>query len=98
MSRPAEGLALCSDRATPVVCDPRTCDPLSPYLGRNDIRAYRSREIEDLRTLVRVQPRTVILCPHRHSLQGLKELLPREVRLVHEVRMGLGDIPGVPRW
>jgi 4-amino-4-deoxy-L-arabinose transferase-like glycosyltransferase len=98
MSRPAEVLRLCADRSTPVVCYPRNCDSVAFYLGRDDLRAYRSKEIEELRYLVRTQPRTVILCTHRHSLRGLKQLLPPEVRVVDEVRLGLGAIPGVPRW
>jgi 4-amino-4-deoxy-L-arabinose transferase-like glycosyltransferase len=98
MSRPADVLALCADPATPVVCYPRNCDSVSFYLGRDDLRVFRSKDIEDLRTLVRIQPRTVILCTHRHSLQGLKQLLPPEVRIVRERRMGLGEIPGVPPW
>jgi hypothetical protein len=98
MSRPADVLRLAADRTSPVVCYPRNCDSIAFYLGRSDLRTFRSKDIEDLRTLVRTQPRTVILCTHRHSLEGLRELLPPEVRIVHEVRMGLGDIPGVPRW
>ncbi|MFO0879291.1 MAG: glycosyltransferase family 39 protein [Gemmataceae bacterium] len=96
MSRPEDVLALCADRSLPVVCYPRNCDSIAFYLGRSDLRSYRSKDIEELRTLVRMQPRTVILCTHRHSLQGLKQLLPPEVRIVQERRMGLGDIPGVP--
>src|SRR5262249_26785245 len=97
MSRPAEVLRLCADPAASVVCYPRGCDSVAFYLGRSDLKVFRSKDIEELRTLVRTQPRTVILCTHRHSLDGLKELLPPEVRVVHEVRMGLGDIPGVPK-
>jgi 4-amino-4-deoxy-L-arabinose transferase-like glycosyltransferase len=98
MNRPAEVLELCADRAMPVVCYPRNCDSIAFYLGRSDLKSYRSKEIEELRTLVRTQPRTVILCTHRHSLAGLKELLPPEVRITREMRLGLADIPGVPRW
>ena len=96
MSRPAEVLALCADRETSVVCYPRNCDSVAFYLGRSDLKTYRSKEIEELRYLVRTQPRTVILCTHRHSLVGLKQLLPPEVRITHEVRLGLPDVPGVP--
>ncbi|MFO0928322.1 MAG: glycosyltransferase family 39 protein [Gemmataceae bacterium] len=98
MSRPAEVLRLCADRSLPVVCYPRNCDSVAFYLGRSDLRVIRSKDIEELRTLVRIQPRTVILCTQRHSLRGLKELLPPEVRIAHEVRMGLADLPGVPPW
>jgi hypothetical protein len=86
---------LCED-APSVVCYPRGCDSVAFALGRSDLTVYRSKEIEDLRTLVRKQPRTVILCTHRSSLTGLKQLLPPEVRIVREERFGLRDIPGVP--
>jgi 4-amino-4-deoxy-L-arabinose transferase-like glycosyltransferase len=98
MSRPDEVVRLCADRATRVVCYPRNCDSVAFYLGRADLRAYRSKEIEGLRSEVRRQPRTVILCTHRHALHGLRELLPPEVSVVDEVRLGLADIPGVPPW
>jgi hypothetical protein len=97
MGRPAEVVRLCADPATPVVCYPRNCDSVSFYLGRADLHGYRSKDIEDLRTLVRSGPRTVILCTHRHSLRGLRQLLPPEVHVVEEVHLGLQDIPGVPR-
>jgi 4-amino-4-deoxy-L-arabinose transferase-like glycosyltransferase len=97
MSRPGEVLRLCSDRTAPLVCYPRNCDSIAFYLGRSDLKTFRSKDIEELRTMVRTRPRTVILCTHRHSLEGLRQLLPPEVRIVREVRMGLQDIPGVPR-
>ena len=57
----------------------------------------KRKEIEELRTLLRTRPKTVVLCTHRHSLAGLRQLLPPEVRITREVRMGLADIPGVPK-
>jgi hypothetical protein len=81
------------------VCYPRPCNSVAFYLNRDDMVNYRSKEIEELRALVRAQPRTVILCTHRHSLEGLRQLLPPEVHVVDSVRIGLTDIPGVPaRW
>src|SRR5262245_13813299 len=79
-----------------VVCYPRPCNVVAYFLDRDDLRNYRSKEIEDLRTLVRQQPRTVILCTHRHALDGLRELLPPEVRIVKTAHFGLGPIPGAP--
>ena len=96
MNRPDPVRRLCTDPETPVVCYPRNCDSIAFYLGRGDLRNYRSQDIEALRQLVRTQPRTVILCTHRHSLRGLKQLLPPEVRIVEEVHLGLRPIPGVP--
>ena len=88
---------LCTDPAMPVVCYPRNCDSVAFFLGRDDLRSYRSKEIEDLRKLVRERPRTVILCTHRHSLRGLQQLLPPEVWVAEQTHRGLTPIPGVPR-
>jgi hypothetical protein len=98
VARPEAVIELCGDPNTSVVCYPRNCDSVAFYLGRSDLRVFRSKDIEELRTLVRVQPRTVILCTHRSSLAGLKQLLPPEVRITREVHLGLRDIPGVPPW
>jgi 4-amino-4-deoxy-L-arabinose transferase-like glycosyltransferase len=96
VGRPDAVARLCGDRDTTVVCYPRSCDSVAFHLHRDDLHCYRSRSIEELRALVRSRPRTVILCTHRHSLQGLHELLPPDVCIVEEVRLGLADLPGVP--
>ncbi|HVS38630.1 MAG TPA: glycosyltransferase family 39 protein [Gemmataceae bacterium] len=96
MRRPEEVRRLCGDPSAPVVCYPRECDSVAFYLGRDDLHAYPSKDIEELRTLVRRNPRTVILCTHRHSEHDLHELLPPEVRIVQEVHVGLDHLPGVP--
>ena len=96
VGRPEAVSRLCSDKATTVVCYPRNCDSVAFYLGRDDLHSYRSKSIDELRMLVRVQPRTVILCTHRHSLKGLHQLLPPDVRIVEEANFGLANIPGVP--
>jgi len=95
MAQEAVVRELCA-QAPSVVCYPRGCDSVAFALGRSDLTVYRSKEIEELRNLVRQQPRTVILCTHRSSLQGLKQLLPPEVRIVREENVGLRDLPGVP--
>jgi 4-amino-4-deoxy-L-arabinose transferase-like glycosyltransferase len=96
MGRPEAVCRLCADKSTTVVCYPRNCDSVAFHLGREDLRSYRSKDIDDLRTLVRLRPRTVILCTHRHSLRGLHQLLPPDVRIVEEAHFGLRDIRGVP--
>jgi hypothetical protein len=98
MSKPEGVLALCADPDATVVCYPRNCDSVAFYLGRADLKTYRSKDVEELRDAVRTRRRTVILCTHRHSLEGLKQLLPPEVRVTREERMGLADVPRVPRW
>ncbi len=96
MQRADEVRRLCGDPSAPVVCYPRECDSVAFYLGRDDLHAYPSKDIEKLRALVRRNPRTVIMCTHRHSEHDLHELLPPEVRIVEEVHVGLDDLPGVP--
>ena len=96
MHHPEEVRRLCADQSQPVVCYPRNCDSVAFYLGRDDLRSYRSKDIDDLRKLVRENPRTVILCTHRHSRQALHELLPPEVRIVEEVHVGLEELRWAP--
>jgi 4-amino-4-deoxy-L-arabinose transferase-like glycosyltransferase len=98
LHRPEEVRRLCADPGQTVVCYPRPCDSVAFYLGRDDLRNYRSKDIEDLRRLVRTRPRTVILCTHRHSFRGLCQLLPPEMCVTRAVHLGLEDLPGVPRW
>jgi 4-amino-4-deoxy-L-arabinose transferase-like glycosyltransferase len=88
----------CGNPAVPVICFPRACDSAGFYLRRDDLRSYRSKEIDRLRAALREQPRTVVLCTHRHALQGLRQALPPELRLHDETHFGLGNIPGVPAW
>jgi len=97
VARPTDLVRLCSDKKVTVVCYPRNCDSVAFFLGRDDLRAYRSKDIEELRKLVREQPRTVILCTHRHALRGLKQLLPPDTPVLESVHHGLGTIPGIPK-
>jgi 4-amino-4-deoxy-L-arabinose transferase-like glycosyltransferase len=96
VNRPQDVRRLCADKDTTVVCYPRNCDSIAFYLGRDDLHSYRSKSIDELRALVRLRPRTVILCTHRHSLLGLHQLLPPDVHIVEEVHYGLANIRGVP--
>ena len=60
---------------------------------------YRSKDIEELRARVRQESRLVILCTHRSSLEGLRQLLPTETPITESVHLGLPDVPWVPaRW
>src|SRR4029079_2775320 len=84
MSRPAEVLALCADRDTRVVCYPRNCDSVAFYLGRDDLQSYRSKETPALIRFLLDQPRAVVLFTHRHSLKGLRAVLPPDLHLTGE--------------
>jgi 4-amino-4-deoxy-L-arabinose transferase-like glycosyltransferase len=96
LGKSADVVRLCGDRDVTVVCYPRNCDSVAFFLGRDDLHAYRSKDIEDLRTLVRRRPRTVILCTHRHAFDGLRQLLPPETPIYERVNYKLRPIPGVP--
>jgi hypothetical protein len=97
MGRPEEVRRWCGDPATPVVCFPRNCDSVAFYLGRSDLKGVRSRDIDVIRDMVWHHPRVVVLCAHRSTLVGLKQLLPPEFHVAHSVRLELSDIPGVPK-
>lgn len=99
MGQPDEVRPFFANPDTPVVCYPRHCDSVAFYLGRDDLRNVRSRDIEELRFIVRQQPRTIVLCTHRSSLAGLRQALPPEVQIVSERHFALGDVPGLPeKW
>jgi 4-amino-4-deoxy-L-arabinose transferase-like glycosyltransferase len=98
MSRPEEVARLCGDPEVPVICYPRHCDSVAFYLGRDDLRNYRSRDIELLRHALRQEPRTVVLCTHRHSLEGLRQALPPELCVAAEAHLRLGRPSLVPEW
>jgi 4-amino-4-deoxy-L-arabinose transferase-like glycosyltransferase len=97
-ARYAELARYCADRHVPVVCYPRSCDSVGFYFRRADLRTFRSKEIDLLRNVLRERPRTVVLCTHRHSLLGLRQALPPELRLRDGAHFGLAAIPGVPAW
>jgi 4-amino-4-deoxy-L-arabinose transferase-like glycosyltransferase len=81
MSRPEEVRSYCSDPAVPVVCYPRNCDSVAFYLGRADLRSYRSKETGALVGFLQEHPRTVLLFTHRHSPDSLRHALPAGYRL-----------------
>ncbi|MGE3806745.1 MAG: ArnT family glycosyltransferase [Gemmataceae bacterium] len=82
MGRADEVATYCKDK--PVICYPRHCDSVAFYLGRDDFRSYRSKETPTLIQDLLDQPRTVILFTHRHSLEGLRLVLPPQLKLVKE--------------
>jgi hypothetical protein len=83
-SRPDTVTEYCSDPNVPVVCYPRNCDSVSFYLGRADLRIYRSKETPNLLHYLERQPRVVVLFTHRNSLETLRQVLPAHLRLTDE--------------
>jgi 4-amino-4-deoxy-L-arabinose transferase-like glycosyltransferase len=64
------------DEDVPVVCYPRPCDSVAFYVGRSDFLNFRSKETPALLEFLQRQPRTVVLFTHRHSMHGLRQVLP----------------------
>jgi len=96
MARADVVAAYCGDPSVRVICYPRNCDSVAFYLARDDLRNFRSKQIDPLRQALRDNGRTVVLFTHRHSLQGLRQALPADLRLSRETHFGLGNVPGVP--
>jgi 4-amino-4-deoxy-L-arabinose transferase-like glycosyltransferase len=97
--RAAEVTRLAGDRATPVVCYPRNCDSLAFYLGRDDFRHYRSKDLPEFVQFLRQQPRTVVVCMHRHSLATLRQVLPAdELVLTDETPLFDSARAGLEGW
>jgi len=60
------------------------------------LREHSARKL--LRQTLRDAPRTIVLCTHRHSLVGLQQTLPPELRLTHAAHFALEDLDGLPEW
>ena len=88
MARADEVVYYCGDPSVPVICYPRNCDSVAFYVGRDDLRNYRSKDTPEMVRYLLEQPRTVILFTHRHSLEALREVLPKPLRLTGEVPLG----------
>jgi 4-amino-4-deoxy-L-arabinose transferase-like glycosyltransferase len=97
MCRSDTVFAYCGDRAVPVVCFPRPLDSVAFYVGRADLRSYRSKETPQLVHFMLGQPRTVVLCTHFHSLEHLRTLLPPQLRLSRPTQVGLYGMAVVER-
>jgi 4-amino-4-deoxy-L-arabinose transferase-like glycosyltransferase len=91
MGRPHEVHVLCGDRDVPVICFPRSCDSVSFYLGRDDLRSFREKQMVALLEALHERPRTVVLCTHRHTLKGLRAALPADLRVAREIHFGLNE-------
>ncbi len=88
---------LCTDENQAVVCYPRECNAVAFYLGREDLKNYRSKEFDEFRDVLLSRKKTVVLCTHRHALQGLKQLLPDELEVKQEYRLNLKEPGFLPK-
>jgi hypothetical protein len=86
---------LCEDLHIPVLCYPRNCDSVAFYIGRDDLRCFRSKQTHLLVYDMQQRPRTVLLLTHRHSLDGLRHALTPDLRITEVRHFGLGKLPGL---
>lgn len=87
----------CADPSVVVACFPRTADSIGFYLGRDDLRPTRSKDILRLMDECRQRPQTVVLFTHRNSLTTFRAHLPADLVLepVADFRKPsiFGDVP-----
>ncbi|MCS6852389.1 MAG: glycosyltransferase family 39 protein [Gemmataceae bacterium] len=103
--RPERVVPYVLDRSRPVVCFPRHVDSLAFYLERDDLRNYRSKHVHLLVAELHQHPETVVLCTHRHSLEGLRHFLPSTLAIAQAEALPLQVpewierwLPALPRW
>jgi hypothetical protein len=89
----------CGDPAMPVICYPRSCDSVAFYVGRDDLKIYRSKETNALLYLLQKQerPAAVLLFTHRHSLEAFKHALTPDLEIVEQRHFGLQELQGLPK-
>lgn len=97
MNNPEEVRSYCGDPEMPVRCYPRNLDSVAFYLGRDDLKSFRSKHTHLLVEDLLKEPRTVVLFGHRNSLTTLSLNLPPELRLVRPTKLGLCDMAVVER-
>ena len=90
-------VAECSDKDVPVVCYPRPVDSVAFYLGRDDLKNYRSKNTPSLLHYLEAQDTAVVLFSHRHSLKQLTDVLPKSHYMARTSKMGLCDMAVVQR-
>jgi hypothetical protein len=95
LGRLAELQRYCDERQAPILCYPRNCDSVAFYVGRDDLRSYRSKQVNLLVQCLQQQPRTILLLTHRHSLPALRYALTPDLQIVEEKHFGLAPIAGL---
>jgi dolichol-phosphate mannosyltransferase len=72
----------------PVVCYPRRWDSVSFYLQRDDVRVYSSAERDQMMTVLRRAPATLVFVKSEHYLDDFLRELPGALEFVPEGRQG----------
>ena len=86
----------CPDAGQTVRCFPRESNAFAFTLARQDLKHFRSKDFDSFRADLLSRPRTVVLCTHRHALEGLKQLLPEHLTVTHEYRVALPALGPLP--
>ena len=75
MGRPEMVRRYLNDPNVTVVTYPRNVDSVAFYMDRKDLKAVRSKDVNQMIVDSHFRPKTVILFTHEHSLRGFEETL-----------------------
>jgi 4-amino-4-deoxy-L-arabinose transferase-like glycosyltransferase len=79
---------LCVDPAVPVVSYPRRWDSVGFYLRRSDVQVFTPAQADELMTLLRARPGTVLVVKSEGPLDQLVRELPPSLEFVPSGRRG----------
>jgi len=82
-------LVLGRDPAVPVICHPRLLNSVAFALGRDDLRGFRGKEMQEMIEVLRRQPRTLVWFSQISCQESLRRLLPADLEMTHTARLGL---------
>lgn len=91
-------LRYCADPETALVCYPRSLDSIGFYLQRDDLRNFRGKETMEMLEFLKRQPKAVVMCSHRHSMETLRRTLPPELRLIAQEKLFGSSRSGPDGW
>ncbi|MGL6094619.1 MAG: ArnT family glycosyltransferase [Fimbriiglobus sp.] len=87
MGRPELVEKYVNDPSAVVVSYPRNVDSVAFYTGRADLKAVRTKNLNQCFVDSHFRPRTVFLFTHAHSLAGFREALPPSLRITETVSL-----------
>jgi 4-amino-4-deoxy-L-arabinose transferase-like glycosyltransferase len=87
MGRPELIAKYAADPATTVVAYPRNCDSVAFYLDRHDLRAVRTKDVNQLIVDSHFRARTVVLFTHAHSFAAFRDALPPTLRVAEAISL-----------
>jgi 4-amino-4-deoxy-L-arabinose transferase-like glycosyltransferase len=87
MGRPELVEQYVTDPSAVVVAYPRNVDSVAFYTGRADLKAVRTKDLNQCLVDCHFRPRTVFLFTHSHSLAAFREALPPSLRIAEAVSL-----------